>query len=109
MNYFEYKPQATERKGGGRHQEMCRVAESCLHAGRDCDSVTCAVSPLSHIPGRLEEAGVVVLLQAVLSLCDEGTRALQTLSAVRNLLSQLPQLHHLHPHTRTLESIRIVI
>lgn len=87
---------------------MCRVAESRIHAGSGSDGV-CAVSPLCHIPGRLEEAGVVVLLQAVLSLCDEGTRALQTLSAVRNLLGQLPQLHHLNPHTSLLQYIHILI
>ena len=57
------------------------------------------VSPFSHVPSGLEEARVVVLLQAVLGLSDEGAGALQTLAAVGNLLGQLPQLHHLHMHT----------
>jgi len=51
--------------------------------------------PFCYIPGGLEEAGVVVLLQALLGLCDEGAGALQTLPAVCNLLSQLTQFHHL--------------
>lgn len=57
--------------------------------------------PLCYVSGGLEEAGVVVLLQALLGLCDEGARALQTLSAVCDLLGQLAQLHHLKRHTQT--------
>lgn len=51
--------------------------------------------PLGHIPGRLQEPRVVVLLQDVLRLVDEDRRALETLPAVGDLLGQLPQLHHL--------------
>lgn len=51
--------------------------------------------PLCYISGGLEEASVVVLLQALLSLCDEGAGALQTLATVCNLLRQLTQFHHL--------------
>lgn len=51
--------------------------------------------PLRHVAGGLEEAGVVVLLQALLGLRDEGAGALQTLAAVCDLLRQLAQLHHL--------------
>lgn len=51
---------------------------------------------------------MVVLLQALLGLCDEGARTLQTLSAVRDLLGQLAQLHHLkrHTHMQTNEILR---
>lgn len=42
---------------------------------------------------------MVVLLQALLGLCDEGAGALQTLPTVGNLLRQLAQLHHLQ-HTQ---------
>lgn len=51
--------------------------------------------PLCHVPGCLQEACVVVLLQDVLGLVDEDRGALQTLPAVGDLLGQLPQLHHL--------------
>lgn len=51
--------------------------------------------PLCHVAGGLEEAGVVVLLQALLGLCDEGAGTLQTLAAVCDLLCQFAQLHHL--------------
>lgn len=51
--------------------------------------------PFCYISGGLEEAGVVVLLQALFGLCDEGAGALQTLATVCNLLSQLTQFHHL--------------
>lgn len=55
--------------------------------------------PFCYISGGLEEAGVVVLLQALFGLCDEGAGALQTLATVCNLLSQLTQFHHLE-HTQ---------
>lgn len=45
--------------------------------------------PFCYVPGGLEEAGVVVLLQTLLRLCDEGAGALQTLAAVGDLLRQL--------------------
>lgn len=51
--------------------------------------------PLRHVAGRLEEAGVVVLLQALLGLRDQGAGAFQTLAAVSDLLRQFTQLHHL--------------
>ncbi len=55
--------------------------------------------PFCYISGGLEEAGVVVLLQALFGLGDEGAGALQTLATVCNLLSQLTQFHHLeHTH-----------
>lgn len=38
---------------------------------------------------------MVVLLQALLGLRDEGAGALQTLAAVCDLLCQFAQLHHL--------------
>lgn len=60
--------------------------------------------PFCYVSGGLEEASVVILLQALLGLCDEGAGALQTLSTVRNLLSQLAQLHHLR-HTRLQEML----
>lgn len=45
---------------------------------------------------------MVVLLQALFGLRDEGAGALQTLATVCNLLSQLAQFHDLeHKHTNT--------
>lgn len=63
--------------------------------GDVCVSMCCHHPPFCYISGGLEEASVVVLLQALLGLCDEGAGALQTLATVCNLLSQLAQLHHL--------------
>ena len=63
--------------------------------GDVCVSMRCHHPPFCYISGGLEEASVVVLLQALLGLCDEGAGALQTLATVCNLLSQLAQLHHL--------------
>lgn len=51
--------------------------------------------PFCYVSGGLEEAGVVVLFQALLRLRDEGAGALQTLATVGNLLCQLAQFHHL--------------
>lgn len=59
-----------------------------------------ASPPLGHVPGRLQEPRVVVLLQDVLGLVDEDRGALQTLPAVGDLLGQLPQLHHLREQQR---------
>lgn len=52
-------------------------------------------SPLGDILGRLQEPRVVILLQRVLRLRDEGCRALDALFAVGNLLGQLAEPHHL--------------
>lgn len=43
---------------------------------------------------------MVVLLQALLRLCDEGAGALQTLATVGDLLRQLAQFHHLRTQKR---------
>jgi len=59
-----------------------------------------ASPPLGHVPGRLQEPRVVVLLQDVLRLVDEDRRALEALPAVGDLLGQLPQLHHLRGEQR---------
>lgn len=64
--------------------QMMKMISECVHH-----------SPFSHISGGLKEAGVVVFLQALFCLCDEGTGALQTLTTVGNLLGQFTQLHHL--------------
>lgn len=61
-----------------------------------------ASPPLGHVPGRLQEPRVVVLLQDVLRLVDEDRRALETLPAVGDLLGQLPQLHHLQREAKVL-------
>lgn len=51
--------------------------------------------PFCYISGSLEESSVVVLLQALFGLRDQGAGALQTLPTVCNLLSQLAQFHDL--------------
>lgn len=72
---------------------MCRWRpEKLLDAHR--------LSPFCYVSGGLEEAGVVVLLQALLRLCDEGAGALQTLATVGDLLRQLAQFHHLQTQKR---------
>lgn len=52
-------------------------------------------TPFCYIASGLEEAGMVVFLQALFGLCDEGAGALQTLATVCNLLGQFTQFHHL--------------
>lgn len=60
--------------------------------------------PFCYVSGGLEEAGVVVLLQALLRLRDEGAGALQTLATVGNLLRQLAKFHHLQAQKHRSES-----
>lgn len=82
---------------------------------RCCCGCCIRYPPFCYISGGLEEACVVVLLQALLGLCDEGAGALQTLTTVCNLLSQLAQFHHLGhaqlkhrlqiPHKKNLHSL----
>lgn len=63
--------------------------------------------PFSDVFGSLQEASVVILLQWLLSLRDEGRRALDALLAVRNLLSQFSQPHHLEwKHRKAVMSLR---
>lgn len=47
--------------------------------------------PLIDALGGLQEAGVVILLQRVVSLCDEGRGAFNALLAVGDLLRQLAE------------------
>jgi hypothetical protein len=70
-----------------------------LHARTHAHTHTHTNPPLGHVAGVLEEAGVVVLLEAVLRLGDECAGALQTLTAVGDLLGQLTELHHLDRQT----------
>lgn len=52
-------------------------------------------SPLSDVLSSLQESRMIILLQRVFRLGDEGCRPLNALLAVCNLLSQLAKPHHL--------------
>lgn len=63
--------------------------------------------PFSDVFSSLQEASVIVLLQWLLSLRDEGCRALDALFAVCNLLSQFSQPHHLvRKHKKAVTSLK---
>lgn len=63
--------------------------------------------PFSDVFSCLQEASVIILLQRLLSLRDEGCRALDALFAVCNLLSQFSQPHHLEwKHRKAVMSLR---
>lgn len=81
------------------------VKEDCFFFHPIVFVCTPLFSPFCYIPGGLEEPGMVVLLQALLSLCDQGTGTFQTLTTVCNLLSQLSQFHHLE-HTGRVDVLR---
>lgn len=52
-------------------------------------------SPLSDVLSSLQEARMIILLQGVFRLGDEGCRPLNALLTVCNLLGQLAKPHHL--------------
>lgn len=52
-------------------------------------------SPLGDILSRLQEPRMIILLQRVFRLGDEGRRPLDALLAVCNLLSEFAKPHHL--------------
>lgn len=51
--------------------------------------------PLTDALGRLEEAGVIRLLESLVGLSDEGRGPFHALLAAGDLLGELPQAHGL--------------
>lgn len=62
--------------------------------------------PFSDVFSSLQEASMIILLQRLLSLRDEGCWTLNALFAVRNLLSQFSQPYHLEwKHEKAVSSL----
>lgn len=82
------KTKARQGKANGslpRHGELSRG--ELLSSPRN--------SPLGDILSRLQEPRMIILLQRVFRLGDEGRRPLDALLAVCNLLSEFAKPHHL--------------